>query len=93
MTEAEIFAVALELPPEERSAYLDRVCGEDADLRARIEELLQLSGYTDGFMQQPAAELAGLDRTLEVPGSQIGPYSLIKQVGEGGFGIVFRDAI
>ncbi len=90
MTEAEIFGAAIELPPEERSVYLDRVCGNDTELRARVEELLKLSGDTDGFMQQPAIELAELEPVTARPGSQLGPYTLIEQIGEGGFGLVFR---
>lgn len=74
MTEAEIFGAAIELPPEERSVYLDRVCGNDTELRARVEELLKLSGDTDGFMQQPAIELAELEPvTWRVQAASLGP--------------------
>jgi len=41
-----ILAAAIELSsPEERSAYVQRVCGESAELRQRVEELLVQGGY------------------------------------------------
>src|SRR5690606_29160382 len=40
--ELTIFSVAAPLAdPQERAAYLERACGVDADLRARLEERLQ----------------------------------------------------
>jgi hypothetical protein len=32
----ELLAACLELDPSERPAYLDRTCGEDAELRAEL---------------------------------------------------------
>ena len=90
MSEAEIFNEALELPAGDRSDYLDRVCGSDVALRASVEELLRLSSETQGFMQTSAADVAGLGRDIARPGGQIGSYTLAEQIGEGGFGLVFR---
>ena len=39
--EVAILNAALELCPEERSAYLDKACAGDVDLRRRVEGLLQ----------------------------------------------------
>ncbi|GAB5536785.1 MAG: hypothetical protein Rubg2KO_30340 [Rubricoccaceae bacterium] len=36
----EVFDVAVRLPPEERSAFLDASCAEDSALRAGVERLL-----------------------------------------------------
>ena len=36
----EIFFDALDAPPHERSAIVERACGADSELRARVEELL-----------------------------------------------------
>ena len=41
MTERDVFEAALELPPENRAAYLDGVCGSNAVLRQRVEALLR----------------------------------------------------
>jgi eukaryotic-like serine/threonine-protein kinase len=91
MNEQTIFIAALELPPEERAAYLDAVCNTNKELRERIEQLICLHGKAGDFLEQPAAgaELTLDQRILERPGMHIGPYKLLQQVGEGGFGVVF----
>jgi hypothetical protein len=58
MSERDIFTAALNLTdPAERSAYLDRVCG-DAALRRRVELLLRTHGTAGDFLQCPAVQLA-----------------------------------
>ena len=37
----EVYARALERPPQQRQAYVEQACGEDAELRARVEALLE----------------------------------------------------
>jgi eukaryotic-like serine/threonine-protein kinase len=89
-----IFAGALERPqPEERAAFLDAACGRDAELRQRIEALLCAHDEAGGFLKDaPAADrpTATLeDPITERPGAVLGPYKLLEQIGEGGFGVVF----
>src|SRR6185503_4983570 len=52
--EEAIFKAALELPPEQRADYLRNGCGDDHELRARVEGLLQANENAGGFMQPPA---------------------------------------
>jgi serine/threonine protein kinase len=98
-----IFTAARAKPAEERAAYLDQACGGDAELRRRVEALLQAHDNAGSFLNRPAAPAsvttdfsAGhwIDRDAppalaEGPGSRIGPYKLLEQIGEGGMGIVF----
>jgi tetratricopeptide (TPR) repeat protein/serine/threonine protein kinase len=78
---------------EERAAYLDEACGDDADLRARVEELLGAEPAVGNFLQGGSShvKLAGTvdDPVTERPGAVIGPYKLMEQIGEGGMGLVF----
>src|SRR5262249_8309209 len=93
MTELEIFSAALEIDQQpERSAYLDRACGDDMQLRQRIEALLQAHGCAGSFMASPASvpdTRTDLSRAEDKPGTRIGPYKLLQQIGEGGMGTVF----
>lgn len=57
----EVFLEAAEQPQgPARAAFLDRACGGDAELRARVEALLRAHDAGDSFLAQPAAVLPGL---------------------------------
>jgi eukaryotic-like serine/threonine-protein kinase len=88
-----IFFNALEKStPQARAAYLAEACAGDANLRRCVERLLNAHPKADDIIP---AQTPGLAATLEPPsieerpGSIIGPYKLLQQLGEGGFGIVF----
>src|SRR6516165_4722452 len=92
MSESDIFKAAVKLPPSRRAAYLDHTCGSDAELRREVESLLLAHDATSGFLEDVPA---GPDPTedfqpiSERPGTAIGPYKLMEQIGEGGMGLVF----
>ena len=56
--EAAIFDAAMELPPEQRAAYLDHACGGDAALRQRIESLLKACESKCEFLDSPSDPVA-----------------------------------
>jgi serine/threonine protein kinase/tetratricopeptide (TPR) repeat protein len=87
----DIFCDALELASSaERAAYLDRACGDDADLRRRVQRLLEAHAAAEGFLAAgPSVAAATTDQVVEAPGAVVGPYKLLEQIGEGGFGVVF----
>jgi serine/threonine protein kinase/WD40 repeat protein len=92
-----IFNVARKIEsPEARSSYLDQVCSGDAALHARLRALLRVHERDGGYLKSPpradvaaAGGASGDSIVSEGPGSVIGPYKLLEQIGEGGFGIVF----
>src|SRR5207302_114969 len=55
------------------------------------EALLRVHDEDASFLQEPADGLPDFpeERLSEGPGTQIGPYKLLEQIGEGGFGLVF----
>jgi serine/threonine protein kinase/Flp pilus assembly protein TadD len=98
------FLAAIEAAdPAGRAALLDRECGDDAEVRRRVEELLRAHDQPGSFLDHPAAPEATSDHVApgrwlgqadtpppsEGPGSRIGPYKLLQQVGEGGMGAVY----
>ncbi len=91
MTEREMFEAALEQPPERRPEFLDGICGGDANLRQRLESLLMKNDLAGSFLESPAAVWTStLEDTIhERPGTVIGLYKLLQQIGEGGMGVVY----
>ena len=92
MQAEEIFLAALEKGTRaERQAYLDGACGHDAPLRAQVEGLLLAHEEAGSFLDFPLFDPAAtVDRQVgESLGAQIGPYKVLQQIGEGGFGVVY----
>jgi serine/threonine protein kinase/tetratricopeptide (TPR) repeat protein len=90
----DIFLEALEIQPADaRQDFLQRACGDEPALRAQVDSLLKANARAGTFLESPAAALGLLegssDSAEEAPGTLIGPYKLLEQIGEGGFGLVF----
>ena len=77
---------------EEWPAFLDRACVGEPALRRRVEVLLGAHRDAGTAEHQPAAEGAApivLTDSADRPGTVIGSYKLLQQIGEGGMGTVF----
>lgn len=96
---------ALEVPPREWPDLLDRMCGEDPDLRREVESLLRRHREIDGFLEgtaveamspSPAPSAAGPDPSAapgpDADGSEgrrIGAYRVVRLIARGGMGEVY----
>jgi WD40 repeat protein/serine/threonine protein kinase len=92
LDEAAIFNAARRLEdPAARGRYVQQACGEDAALRARVEGLLRVHEQEPNFLAPPSEGLGAStgDGVAETVGTRVGPYQLLEQIGEGGFGVVF----
>lgn len=89
----DIFLDAVEIQqPGARADYLEEACQGSAPLRARVDALLA-SHRDDAFLESAVgrARPTVVDQMLpsEGPGTMIGRYKLLQQIGEGGCGTVF----
>jgi serine/threonine protein kinase/Flp pilus assembly protein TadD len=88
-----IFEHALEFASgAEREAYLEDACAGKPEMRAQVDSLLKAHNDVGSFLDGPAfdAQRTGpMEPIAEQPGTIIGPYKLLEQIGEGGFGVVF----
>jgi len=91
-----IFTAALELSPSERLAYLAGACGDNKQLRLRVEALLRANDAPEGFLPEKPRVLPDPLPTnilapslTEQPGDMIGRYNLRQKIGEGGCGVVY----
>ncbi|MDX2041043.1 MAG: protein kinase [Acidobacteriota bacterium] len=94
----ELLDAALELPPAERPAFLNKTCGNDAELRRKVESLLRSEEEVGSFIESPAAAFAAemlveKDYSTQIGGSQpeqqIERYKILSPLGAGGMGEVW----
>jgi serine/threonine protein kinase len=91
----DLFHAALALETEaERSAYLDEACGADLVTKRRVVALLAAHAEADSFLEAPLVSppTGGVVPATELgaqPGTRIGPYKLLQEIGEGGMGVVY----
>lgn len=92
----QIFLDSLDLPADQRQAFIERHCADDASLLSRVRALLQAHQAAGGFLDQspaitidPSDDPRGSSASGEKIGDVVGRYSLIRKLGEGGFGIVY----
>ena len=103
----DIFTAAIRLADlAKRESYLQGVCGDDSNLRKKVDRLIAAAGISesrsplDGIVDafgpavtvippQPVNETLGFNEKSFAELGSIGPYKLLEQIGQGGFGTVY----
>jgi eukaryotic-like serine/threonine-protein kinase len=80
---------ALEVPPEERDAFLATLAGSDAELVREVKALLALETQLGSFIERPLMRLGGDGGAADRAGERLGPYRLVREIGHGGMGTVY----
>ena len=92
----ELFEQAIGRAPEERSAFLNEVCGDYVELRTEVDSLLQHdSRVGDDFLRPPEAVPppaggAATDHPDALIGSRIGSFHIKHVIASGGMGLVYE---
>ena len=92
-----LFDGALNLPPEQRAAFLDVACGSDVGLRGEVESLLaahaEAGSFAEGAAMDALAKSADVIASLGpalAAGDELGAYRIVGPLDAGGMGEVYR---
>ncbi|MEL6104430.1 MAG: serine/threonine-protein kinase [Planctomycetota bacterium] len=83
-----LMEAALDLPLEDREAYVNTACDGDTKLLAKVHGLLAAADDEEGFLATRSADVSGVE--LQVHQDRIGDYRILREIGRGGMGIVYE---
>lgn len=92
----DLFEEALARQPDERASFLNKACGDDPELRAEVESLLEHDQEASAdFMRPPEPDPGFLEhiarqRPDPLIGSSIGRYRIKSVIASGGMGTVYE---
>ena len=87
----ELLDVLLDLPADERAAYLARHPTDDAVVLQEVESLLKATQKLGSFLASPARLAAGAVPGEPLPpDTRVGAWQIMRYIGRGGMGVVYE---
>lgn len=87
----QLFDHALDLPAGDRKQFLAAECGEDSTLLRQVHSLLAVDVGSGGTLESAvSAAVVDAAHSGVAIGQSIGPYRLVREIGEGGMGVVYE---
>jgi hypothetical protein len=92
----QLFGEALDLPREQRAAFLDGACRGTPEIRRKVDSLLAENDRLSGFLSDSPLALPadnggpGVRVSPVSAGARLGRYSIVESLGAGGMGVVYR---
>jgi serine/threonine protein kinase len=92
-----VFLELLDAEPVQRAALIGHLCQGDEVLEKRVRELLEAHERATAVLRDPSSVptldssvIAAIGAAPMKLGSKIGPYTIVRMLGEGGFGTVYE---
>lgn len=97
----EIFQELMDVPRAERAGAMEKLCAGDGHVRRAVERLLKAHEASEDFLEAPALVTQGatwegaagstrVDVGAEALPERVGPYEIVRVVGQGGMGVVYE---
>ena len=88
-----LFDAVLEQDPPKRITFLKAACKDDLELYKEVSSLLESDQQINSLIDGQALDSVTISNKLleetQLEGQEVGPYKLIKKLGQGGMGVVY----
>ena len=84
-----LYESVCDLPQAERDATLREACAGDATLYDDVRELFELDAREQPSVERVVAEAVSGLAEAPVEGARVGPYRIVREIGQGGMGAVY----